>query len=98
MGRRKGRNKSQDEEGVNLDSLIAMAVSTGKVKLGGRSATKESKGSKARAYIIAENCPVDIKKELEYNASMSSVPVIQYPKSSFELGPASGWPWPVTSS
>jgi large subunit ribosomal protein L30e len=72
-----------------------MTASTGKIKLGGRNATRESRGTRAKAYVLAENCPESIQKEIIYNSSFSSTPVIKYPKSSFELGATIGRPHKV---
>lgn len=95
MGKRRGRNKTTDDDIIDIDKMIAMAVSTGKVKLGGRNATRESRGSRAKAYILADNCPENIKKEIAYNSSFASIPIIKYPKSSFELGATIGRPHKV---
>ena len=97
MPKRRGRNKDTEEDSIDIDKLIAMAASTGKIKLGGRNATKESKGTKAKAYIVASNCPDEIRLEIEYNSKFSSVPVIKYPKSSFELGASIGRPHKVAA-
>jgi large subunit ribosomal protein L30e len=95
MGKRRGRNKSSDDDAIDIDKMIAMVVSTGKVKLGGRTATRESRGTRAKAYIVAENCPENINKEILYNSSFALIPVIKYPKSSFELGATIGRPHKV---
>ena len=97
MPKRRGRKKDTDEDSIDLDKLIAMAASTGKIKLGGRNATKESKGTKAKAYVIANNCPEEIRSEIEHNSNFSSIPVIKYPKSSFELGASIGRPHKVAA-
>ena len=97
MPKRRGRKKESEEDSIDLDKLIAMAASTGKIKLGGRNATKESKGTRAKAFIVANNCPEEIRVEIEYNSNFSSVPVIKYPKSSFELGASIGRPHKVAT-
>ena len=87
------KRKSRDAEAtgeIDIEKLISMAVSTGKTKLAGKTALKESKGSKAKAFVIAENCPDEFKVGITYNAKFSSVPIISYNKSSVELGAAIG--------
>ncbi|MFW9927872.1 MAG: 50S ribosomal protein L30e [Candidatus Thorarchaeota archaeon] len=95
MVRRKGKKNTAEESALDIDNLIAMAVSTGKVKLGGRIGTKESKTGKVKAFILADNCPQEQKMEIEYNAKFSNIPIIYFPKSSFELGAAIGRPHKV---
>lgn len=92
MGRRKSRSSKKTTTEVNIDNLVAMAVSTGKTKMGIRTALKESMKGKPSAFVVAENCPSDIKMSLQHNAKFSGVPVIIYPKSSVELGYAIGRP------
>lgn len=94
MVRRKSREGEATDE-VDIDKLISMAVSTGKTKLGGKAALKESKGSKAKAFVIAENCPDEFKLGIQYNVKFNNVPVIPYTKSSVELGAAIGRPHKV---
>src|SRR3990172_10507668 len=88
------KSKSQEKIGelMNVESLISMAVSTGKTHIGARVAEKESRGSKAVAFVISENCPEDTRKSIEHNASFSKVPIIRYTKSSQELGAVIGRP------
>ncbi|HDJ04647.1 50S ribosomal protein L30e [Candidatus Bathyarchaeota archaeon] len=82
---------------VNLAKSIGMAVKTGKVLFGAKSALKNAKTGKARLIIVASNCPPEIRQDLEYYCKLSGIPLIVYDGTSLELGAVCGKPFTVSA-
>ncbi|MHA1305030.1 MAG: 50S ribosomal protein L30e [Candidatus Heimdallarchaeaceae archaeon] len=77
---------------MDLNRSIRIAVDTGKVSFGAKSATKSLLNKKAKLVIIAENTPENIKADIEYYSSLSDIPVLKYPGSTLDLGATCGRP------
>jgi len=82
---------------AELAKAISMAVRTGKVLLGSKSTIKAAKLGKAKVIVVAENCPADIRADIEYYARLSGVPVIEFKGSSWDLGLVCGKPFMVAA-
>ena len=82
---------------AELAKAIGMAVRTGKVLFGSKSAVKAAKLGKAKLIIVAENCPGDVRKDIEYYAHLSGVPVVEFKGSSYDLGLVCGKPFMVSA-
>ncbi len=76
---------------------LVNAIKTGKVVLGSRRTIKLVKTGKAKAVIIAQNAPPDLREEITYYAKLSGIPVYTFPGTSLELGMACGKPFVVAS-
>jgi len=74
-----------------------MAVKTGKVLFGAKSALKNAKTGKARLIIVASNCPPETRQDLEYYCKLSGIPLIVYDGTSLELGAVCGKPFTVSA-
>ncbi|MBT0159266.1 50S ribosomal protein L30e [Candidatus Bathyarchaeota archaeon A05DMB-2] len=70
---------------MDIDKAIAAAVKTGKVSFGSNAALQHAKSGKAKMIILANNCPKDIKEQIEYYAKISNVPVMTYKGASMDL-------------
>jgi large subunit ribosomal protein L30e len=70
---------------IDIDKAIASAVKTGKVSFGANSALQNAKSGKAKMIILANNCPKDIKEQVEYYGKISNVPVMTYKGASMDL-------------
>jgi large subunit ribosomal protein L30e len=70
---------------IDIDKAIAAAVKTGKVSFGSNAALQHAKSGKAKMIILANNCPKDIKEQIEYYAKISNVPVMTYKGASMDL-------------
>lgn len=80
-----------------LEKAISMAVSTGKVKLGYNAVIKSVLSGKVKVTIISDNLPLDSKDILLRNCELSQIPIIQYEKTSFDLGAVCGRPHMVST-
>ena len=49
---------------IDIDKAIAAAVKTGKVSFGTNAALQSAKTGKAKMFILAANCPKDIKYDI----------------------------------
>jgi large subunit ribosomal protein L30e len=97
MVKKRTKDIQTEELGVDLEKHIAMVVATGKIVMGSRIAIKESRGTKLVALVVSENCPTNIKMAIKHNCSFSKIPIIEYSKSSVELGAAIGRPHKVAT-
>ncbi|MHA1203362.1 MAG: 50S ribosomal protein L30e [Candidatus Heimdallarchaeaceae archaeon] len=77
---------------MDLNRSIRIAVDTGKVDFGAKSAINALLNNKAKLVIIAENTPENIKSDIEYYAKMSNTPVLTFPSSTLDLGATCGRP------
>ena len=75
---------------IDIDKAIATTVRTGKVLLGASSAVKNAKIGKAKLFILAANCPANVRGDIEYYCKFSGIPVIFYNGTSIDLGAACG--------
>ncbi len=77
---------------VDLDKSISVVRKTGKTALGVKQAIKSAKLGDAELIIIASNAPSEYKSDIEYYAKLSQIPIIYYPKTSYDLGVVIGRP------
>ncbi|MHA2367028.1 MAG: 50S ribosomal protein L30e [Candidatus Hodarchaeales archaeon] len=97
MARRKKRRGSKDKDEIDIGKSIAMAVRSGKTAKGAKTAIQHSRTGNAKAFIITTNTPKEIISELKYNISFKpEIKLIEYDKTSIDLGAAIGRPHPVS--
>ena len=65
---------------------IKLAAKTGKIIFGFSDTLKSIKSGKAKAIILAANCPKKRREEIEYYSRLSEIPVILYDGSDADLG------------
>jgi len=82
---------------ADLGKSIRMSVDSGKVKFGTRDAVKAALNGSAKAVVISENCPKDIKADITRYAALSEVPVLAFSGTSIELGSVCGKPFAVSA-
>jgi len=82
---------------LDVNKQIRMAVKTGKVEFGSKSAMSSVNSAKAKLVILANNCPESQRDNIMYNAEQSSVPVYVFPGSSLDLGALCDKPFPVST-
>jgi large subunit ribosomal protein L30e len=70
---------------INIDKAIATAVKTGKISFGSNAALQSAKTGKAKMIILANNCPKNIKEQVQYYGGLSNVPVMVYKGDSMDL-------------
>lgn len=78
---------------IDVDKAIATAVKTGKVSFGANSATQSAKTGKAKMIVLAQNCPAEIREDIEYYCKLSCVPLLIYKGSSTDLAAVCGKPF-----
>jgi len=82
---------------MDINKQIRMAVKTGKVDFGSKTALSSASLGKAKLLILARNCPAAIRENIVYDAEMSEVPVYVFQGSSLDLGALCEKPFPVAS-
>ena len=56
-----------------------------------------AKLGKAKLFIVAANCPTNVREDIEYYGKFSGIPVIFYNGTSIDLGAACGKPFMVSA-
>jgi large subunit ribosomal protein L30e len=79
-----------------LIRAIQVAARTGSVEFGAREVKKLVLHGNAKAIVIAKNSPPELKRDLEYYAKLSNIPVLVFDGTSIELGSIIGRPHSVT--
>jgi len=82
---------------MDVDRGIRVAVDTGSVTLGSEKSIQALKLGKGQLVIIAENCPREIKEDVEHYSQLSEIPVYTYEGSSVDLGSVCGKPFTVAT-
>jgi len=82
---------------IDINKAIVSTVKTGKVWFGANNAIKNVKMGKARLVVIAENCPKNIREDIEYYCRLSNISVIIYKGTSLDLGAVCGKPFTVSA-
>jgi large subunit ribosomal protein L30e len=82
---------------MDLNKAIRMAVDTGKAELGADRSVKNALNARAKAIVVAKNCPKETRQDLVHYARMSNVPVIEFSGGSIELGVVCGKPFPISA-
>lgn len=77
---------------VDLDKSISVARKSGKTDLGMNKAIQAAKTGEAKLIVAAANAPREVKEDVEYYCKLSGIPLIEYPKSSQDLGIVVGRP------
>jgi len=89
------RRKTKKERENPLTMAVRLAVESGKVDFGGKAAADAVLNSRAKAFVVAGNAPVEIRGKVEGYAKLAGIPVIAFEGSSMELGSVCGKPFPV---
>jgi len=79
-----------------LHAALRLAVETGKVQFGTRSAVKNTLLGNARVLVLAANAPISTREQIQRYSALSSIPLIEFDGSSLELGSVCGKPYPVS--
>jgi len=82
---------------IDVGKAVATAVKTGKVLFGSNSAIQSAKTGKAKMIVLASNCPVEIRGDVEYYCKLSNVPLLIYKGSSLDLAEVCGKPFLVSA-
>ena len=82
---------------IDVDKAVAAAVKTGKVSFGTNIAVQSAKTGKAKMIVLANNCPKDIKDEIEYYGKLSKIPVMTYKGASMDLAEVCNKPFIISA-
>lgn len=80
---------------VDFIRALQMAIKTGEVVLGSKRTIKLVLHGKAKLVVIAENAPPELKRDIEYYAKLSGIPVYRFKGTNYELGTLVGKPFSV---
>jgi large subunit ribosomal protein L30e len=92
MKRRKRTSKKKE---FDINRQVNIAVRTGKTIIGSKNVLKYITTNDFRVIILAQNCPVEFKSQIEtliQSKETNQIPIYYYPNSSWELGTAAGKP------
>jgi large subunit ribosomal protein L30e len=94
----KGTSQStkQDEE-IDIDKAINMAVTTGRVQFGTRSTLRNLRLGRGVLILMVPERFAPQNHHIRQLSSVSGIPVIEYPKSTLDLGAACGRPHRIAS-
>ncbi|ABN69906.1 LSU ribosomal protein L30E [Staphylothermus marinus F1] len=82
---------------IDFIRALQMAIKTGEVILGSKRTIKLVLHGKAKLVVVAANAPPEIKRDIEYYAKLSNIPVYRFPGTNMELGTLAGKPFGVSA-
>jgi large subunit ribosomal protein L30e len=82
---------------VDISKAIRMAVDTGKVEFGAKSALRLSSSGEVRLIVLSSNCPKKFKEDITYYSKLSKTTVHEFNGTSLELGSLCGKPFPISA-
>lgn len=82
---------------VDVNKQIRMAVKTGKVEFGSKTALSSVGQARAKLVILAGNCRGETRDEIVYRAGQGEVPVYVFQGTSLDLGALCERPFPVSA-
>ncbi len=82
---------------VDFIRALQMAIKTGNVVLGSKRTKKLVLHGKAKLVVLAANAPPEVKRDIEYYAKLSGIPVYRFNGTNMELGTLAGKPFSVAA-
>ncbi|MCD6301628.1 MAG: 50S ribosomal protein L30e [Staphylothermus sp.] len=82
---------------IDFVRALQMAIKTGEVVLGSKKTLKLVLHGKAKLVVVAANAPPELKRDIEYYAKLSNIPVYKFPGTNIELGTLAGKPFSVAA-
>ena len=76
--------------GDNVAAKLALVMKSGKVSLGYKSTLKQLRNGKAKAILVANNCPPLRRSEIEYFAMLTKTILHHFSGNNKSLGTACG--------
>lgn len=81
---------SKQRGGDNVAAKLALTMKSGKVSLGYKSTLKQLRNGKAKAILVANNCPPLRRSEIEYFAMLTKTTLHHFSGNNKALGIACG--------
>eukprot|EP01091_Cochliopodium_minus_P003662 TRINITY_DN13637_c0_g1_i1.p1 TRINITY_DN13637_c0_g1~~TRINITY_DN13637_c0_g1_i1.p1 ORF type:complete len:128 (-),score=27.73 TRINITY_DN13637_c0_g1_i1:52-384(-) len=82
--------KTITNKGETINSKLALVLKSGKVTLGYKTSLQALRSGKAKLILIAQNCPLLRKSEIQYYAMLSGSNIHHYKGNNISLGTACG--------
>ena len=82
---------------ISIDHELRLALSTGKVQLGSKTAEREMRRGRAKMAILSSNCPEEKGEFIKQYGKLANIPVLEHSKDSIDLGMLCGKPYPVSA-
>jgi large subunit ribosomal protein L30e len=83
---------------VDISRALRSAAKTGSVLYGVKETSDAVVDEEAEAVVLARNLPQDHRDEVLEQADDHHIPVVEFPGTNVELGPALGEPFSVASA
>ena len=90
------RKKATEAAGSGLARAIRQCVESGKVEFGTNSGVKGALSGRAKLIVVAANCPLAVKQDVQRFCRLSSIPFVAFEGTSAELGTVAGRPHPIS--
>ncbi|GBF08895.1 50S ribosomal protein L30e [Aeropyrum pernix] len=71
---------------VSVEKALKDLVKTGVYAMGFKQSLKAVKAGEAKAIVIAENTPPELRRKLEYYAKLAGIPIIVYRGTRMDMG------------
>ena len=81
---------------VDVSQILKSAVKSNRIFYGTREALSAIRLGRAVAVVVAENCPRDVRDEIEKESGFSSIPVFPFKGTSRDLGTACRKPFRIS--
>ena len=81
----------------SIDQQLRLALSTGRVHLGSKQSIRELRRGRARAAILASNCPEKYRETILSFGKLGGIPILIHEKDNRDLGILCGKPYPVSA-
>ncbi len=81
---------------MNVERSIRTVVDTGEVILGAKRSLESVMDKQAKLVLVSENCPRNLREDLEHYANISKIPVYNFQGSSMEMGAVCGKPYIIS--
>lgn len=81
----------------SIDHELRLALSTGKVQLGLKTAEREIRRGRAKTIVLSSNCPQEEAASIIRYGKLANIPVFKHSKDSMDLGVLCGKPYPVSA-
>jgi len=82
---------------LSLNQPIAIAVRTGKCRIGLKSSIDAVKNGEAKLVVVAANCPRDQYEDMERYVKLTGIKMHKYEGTSWDLGETVGKPFMVSA-
>ncbi len=76
---------------------IKKAIEEGKLVIGSREIVKKLKTDKLKLIVVAQNCPENLRKDIEYYAKLAGVETVEFDGTERDLGVFCGKPFPIAA-